>query len=300
MRRTAYLCLCLLPLAACGPVFKLDDGAQTCSAPFLEWSGGLTRHVLQGNGNGEFDWNPPDPGLARVVGAYDLKTGGIDYVVEYDPSHARVSDTIVGWGTLWPDGDMDLGYEVVTRWADGTETSVALRDQRFGCDVSQRAETVDAVEFVFGTFDADGLSYSREYAVGAKVVATTGAQSPNWTYTESVNFVDAGYELSYDETSDVGGTIVRDVIEKYDGVSLRGQWTRQLSGETTYDYRVTDQLDRVEKWIYTVDLAGNGFGTLELDAATCDLAITAFSCEKVGCGKDFNGACTIPLIEPRR
>ena len=297
MRTTTLLLLPLL--TACGPVFKLDDEARTCAVPFLDWTGGLTRHVLQGNGNGEFDWDPADPGVARVAGAYDLKTGGIDYQVEYDAGHARVRDVVTGSGTLWPDGDMDVGYEVATTWADGSQSSESVREKRFGCDVSERRESTAGVELVFGTYVAEGMTYSREFAVGDRVLVADGLLEPTYAYTESVDYADQDYEFSFDEVGDASGTVVRDLVDIYDEVSVRGSWTRQPSGETLYDYRVNDRLDRVDKWLFTLDLAGTGTGTVDLDGTVCNLEVVAFACEKKGCGRDFNGPCTIPLLEPR-
>jgi hypothetical protein len=256
--------------------------------------------VIQGNGSGEFDWDPPDPGIARAAGGYELKSGGIDYVVEYDAGHARVQDAVTGSGTLWPDGDLDVVLNITTTWADGAQTTEKVRERRFGCALSERHESGGAVWYLDGVYDPAGLTYTREFAVGEQVLVAAGLRESTFGYTESVTFEGGGYELTFDETGDSAGLVSQELVDKYDDVTVRGTWTRQLSGETSYDYTVNDKLGRVDDWAFTLDLGGTGVGTVDVDGNLCDLELIAFSCEKSGCGKDYNGSCTIPLVAPRR
>ena len=292
--------LILFPLlAGCGPVFKLD-ASPTCDVGLFDWSGGLTRHVIQGNGSGEFDWAPPEPGVSRAAGAYDLKSGIIDYLVEYDPGHARVQDVVTGSGTLWPDGDLDVVLNITTTWTDGAQTTEQVRERRFGCELSERHEAGGSVWFLDGVYETAGLTYTREFAFGDQVIVAAGLRESSFGYAESAIFEGGGYELTFDETGDSNGVVTRELVDKFDDVTVRGGWTRQLSGETSYDYKVNDKLGRVDDWAFTLDLGGSGVGTVDVDGNLCDLDLTAFACEKSGCGKDYNGACTIPLVEPRR
>ena len=129
----------LLPLSGClTPVFELESELM-CSENFLDWTGGLTYHVLQGNGDGTFDYEPMGS-ATRVAGGYDLVSGDFEWQVTYDDDSAKQTEVVEGYGRVWKDGDLDLVSTSTVTYLDGSAVVTSIRDERWGCDVERRLE----------------------------------------------------------------------------------------------------------------------------------------------------------------
>jgi hypothetical protein len=283
-----------------GPVFKLDEKNATCEQPFLDWTGGLTFHVLQGNGDGAFDYVPVDPRIAGIDGYYDLKTGEFWWWTTYAEDAHRSLDRVEGTGTIWPDGDMDLGYTTETEWADGTRDTTAVRDQRLGCDVSIRREDEQGLtRFEYGAYDASGYAYRRDWTIGADRLSSNGYLENGLVWTESLDFASEQLQMSFEETGEPDGHHRHDFVESFEGWTFAGAYERWLDGTTHYLYDATDPSGELVGWDVQLDAAGFGTGSWTLGDTVCDTAISQDGCALTGCGSS-NGACTLPWSAPHR
>lgn len=285
-------------VVACGGTFEIDTKEQTCAEDIFSWSGGLTRHVLEGGGTGAFDYDPATPGHQRIEGAYDFETGAFNYALTWEDGFVRTVERFQGQGMLWLDGDMDIEYTHTIERADGTSEVVTVREQRFGCELSVQRIGEESVSYVYGTYDANGQQVQREYPVGANLIVTTGRANKDGTYEERVqDFEGERYRLTYSETGTVAGDATRSFVDTFDDVTIEGEWSRGAGGTTAYTYAVSGG-GYDETWDFVLDLSGTGTGTVDIGGTVCDLEVEAFACERKRCG-ELRGSCDFPLLAPR-
>jgi hypothetical protein len=291
-----YLLVCLL-LIGCGSSFKLEATALTCGVDIFSWSGGLTRSVLQGEGDGSFHY-AGSHGVASIEGDYDLATGVFGYDVVWSPGHARVNERVDGQGTLWTDGDMDIEYTREVQWVDESVTTLTSREKRLGCSVSEQHTGEDGTTYLYGTYDSDGLEYRREYAEGSHTIEAEGRLGSAGGYGEEVAYESGLYVLEYQQSGSLSGNALRVFTDTVDGVTVDGQWTRDDVGVVSYDYGVTGE-GYLEEWLFELDFSGTGEGEVVIGDTSCDLEVTDFACERKRCG-DLRGSCTFPALAPRQ
>jgi len=291
-----HLLVCLL-LIGCGPSFKLDATGLTCGVDIFSWSGGLTRSVLLGEGDGAFSY-AESYGVASVTGDYDLSTGVFEYDVVWSAGHARVNERVAGQGTLWTDGDMDIEYTREVEWIDGSVTTQTSREKRLGCAVSEQHTDENGTTYLYGTYDAGGLEYRREYTEGSHTIEVSGRLGATASYGEEALYESDPYALEYQESGSLSGNALRVFTDTVDGVKIEGQWARDDAGAVSYDYGVTGG-GYQEEWVFDLDFSGTGEGEVVIGDTTCDLEVTDFACERKRCG-DLRGSCTFPTLAPRQ
>ena len=297
-RMRTLIMLPFVSVVACGGTFEIDTKQQTCSEDIFSWSGGLTRHVLQGDGTGVFDYDPATPGHLRVEGSNDFETGAFNYVLTWEEGFVRSVERFEGQGMLWLDGDMDIEYSHTIERTDGSSEVLTVREQRFGCEVSVQRISESGTSYMYGTYDANGLQVQREYPVGANLIVTTGRQNKDGSYEERVqDFEGDRYKLNYSETGTTSGDAARSFVDVFEDVSIEGEWTRGAAGTTSYTYAVSGG-GYDESWDFVLDLAGTGVGTVDIGGTVCDLEVEAFACERKRCG-ELRGSCDFPLLAPR-
>ena len=291
-----YLALCWF-LVGCSPAFQLDASGLTCGVDIFSWSGGLTRSVLQGEGDGSFSYAEPY-GVENLSGSYDLESGSFSYDVAWAAGYARLSEQVDGQGTLWTDGDMDIEYTREIQWADGTSSTVTSREKRLGCQVSEQHVVEERTTYLYGTYDAGGLDYRREYTEGSHRVEVTGRLSSAGSYGEETAYESDDYAVEFQESGSLSGNAVRVFADTAVGVLTEGSWTRDELGGVSYEYEVSGQ-GYDEQWLFDLDLSGHGEGEVVIGGTTCDLEVVAFECERKRCG-DLRGPCTFPILAPRQ
>ena len=100
-RMRTWLVLVFFPLVAgcyVGPVFNVKKGKRTCPDDFLQWTGGLTYHILQGRGDGTFDYVPEQSHIDLVDGFYDLEEGDFWWQTFYTSGNRLDQDLATGAG----------------------------------------------------------------------------------------------------------------------------------------------------------------------------------------------------------
>lgn len=284
-------------LVACAPRFELVD--PTCDADYLPWAGELTQDVLQGSGNGEFAYAPSDSDIvSQVAGRYSLVTGEFDRRRTYVDSAYRTVDSAVGAGTLWPDGDLDLEYDLAIELPSRTRT-VRVRDRRLGCEVDRRVDYGEGrVDIFRGTLADDALAYTHEWVDGARVLLADGVRQRTGEWTETLAYEDANLDYQLTETGNLrDGSWRRDLDYSDDEVEIVGFYRLRPNGRTNVEYTATVGVAATEVWDYDLDPSGDGSGTLtfaDTEVPTCTLQFVDGACEVSDC--DAAGPCVPPLV----
>jgi hypothetical protein len=294
-----------------GPVYKLKENKLTCNEPLHVWAGGLVTHVNQGKGDGEFDYAPLDPRIDRIVGLYDLDSGGFYWdEVFVDDSHVA-QQRIDGVGTIWNDGDLDVEYDVVATMSDERTHEYAVRERRLGCEMQRWVESdisgqPDPTEIWEGEFTDGGFEYVHRFALWGLVVEAEGRTENDFTYEETLEFEDGDVAFDWYEERDDEMRVTREFDERIGDVTLEGYWSRTLEGELTVRYDYDGGFGQIgEEWSYTLDPDGDGDGELVSGAVTCDLDFDEFACELADCtvpsldGADCELRVSVPPVDVR-
>lgn len=271
-------------LVGCSTTEFVGDAPKACSADFTGWGGGLTTNILQGDGSGTFDFDPPGDVESRTHGEYNLENGDFWWVTEYASDDYRTRLFWDGYGTAWTDGDLDIVAEVEILYANDEVNLTRVYERRLGCDVDRRVVTADEnedlIEVESGIFSDGQYDYERTYREDDLTLTVNG----NWfddqyRLEELDSYQNGTYRLSYTEQSDSSGLVRRDFVERWTGAGSRtdGFWELPTTGVRNYNYTVSGEFsDR--KFKYEVDLDGNGDGTVKIAGETCDVKVKKHKC----------------------
>ncbi len=287
--------------AGCRPTFKLDKPSKlTCSEPFHTWGGGLSNHVQQGSGGGDFDYVPAAPEVQRIYGAYDLKTGDFFWYEEYiTASHIQLEHA-VGYGTLWTDGDLSIEYLHEVMYEDDRVDQFDVRELRLGCAVDRRVEGEDGLVEVFeGAYINGGYEYSRSYTDGVDTFTSDGRVEPAGSWSETIDVSLGPVTKSFEEVGDGEGYFKREFVEAGLAQDIEGYWERFLDGTAHAEFLHEVSGGLLQAWEYTIDALGTGDGTLEFGQNRCDLEFVDGDCQRVGCTDNSDGSCSPPVEVPR-
>jgi hypothetical protein len=252
------------------------DAELSCDVDYLSWTGDLTYAILQGSGDGAFDYDPPGDVESKLTGQYDLATGDFSYDVEYDPEHYRVSSVVSGYGYAAENGDLDIEYSVVTEDLLGDTWTVVLRLERVGCDVTTQWFADDGTYYERqGAFAAEGFAYTQT----VDALYAEGLIRPDLTRSETKTGETAS-GVAYDgaSESDGNGYTITDWVQ----VNEPEDWTAIgydesfLDGSSHRHYEFDSEDDYT--WDQNVDYAGDGAGTYVGDGFTCDLRFVDWVC----------------------
>lgn len=306
MRPARWLpAVALLQACYIGPVFKLQEKSLTCSEPMLGWGGGLVTHVMMGKGDGSFDYDPPGGLLDRVVGAMNLRTGDFQWSEDYAPDSYRARNDVLGYGTIWEDGDLDIGYDMNAITDEGDEFSITIRERRLGCEmerwVEENIEDVsDPSQVWAGTFTDGGFEFEHRFGHYGLVMQAEGRTESDGSYEERLRYEEVGAVVYWDEEGDGEGWARREFDEQL-GFSLEGFWERQKNGDTEVEYEYQAVTGPPQFWAYEVNERGNGSGSLAIGAAECDIRLSEWSCVLEDCNQaSLEGEACVPPLEPPR
>lgn len=288
-------------LAGCVPGFELDESSLTCADDPYAWGGGLTTHLVNGKKKGMFDYDPEDPQIERVEGSYDLTSGDFAWTATFVSDSWRTTDEVVGFGTVWVDGDLDTESTWISETGDGPVVSYDLRDVRLGCDVNR---TIDGgaggIRVYEGVFGGGALDYVHTYGESGFVLEADGRWDADGSFFESVDHAEDGIVWTSTETGSTSGVVSREYTRSFPDLEISGSWTRDTDGtlevETIYD----PADDPSETWTYTLDASGNGDGKLKIGPAAkrCDLVFADGACTQESCVELTDGPCEPPVHIP--
>src|SRR5688572_16944457 len=263
-----------LLLAGCILGFQLDDEALTCADDPYDWGAGLTTHLVNGEKDGTFDYDPDDPQVERVDGSYDLVSGDFAWTATFVSDSWRTTDEVDGFGAAFVNGDLDVAFTLVSETGDGPAASYEVRDVHLGCALSRTIEDgAGAFRVYDGVFTGGGLDYVHTYVESDGLLEAVGRWESDGSFVETVDLAEGGIVWTSTETGDTDGVVSREYDRTFPELEVHGSWTRETDGtldvETVYNPADTP----VETWTYTVDAHGDGDGKLKVapDATRCDL-----------------------------
>jgi len=287
MRR--WLFLLPVVLVGCGigggPQFSIKN--RSCNEDYLTWTGGLTFDLLQGQGDGTFDFDPTGQMESELSGTYNLQTGDFNWDVSYDPTHWRTDTSVTGYGYAMTNGDLDLKYTTTTVDTLGASYSADVRMQRTGCDVQRRIDYGGgSVAEETGTFQNGEYDYENDSDYNGSPWVVQGALHNDQSYTESLDFSDSQFTYSYTDNGDADGYSKRIFTQTQGGSTFQGYIEDFLDGTSHVHYTV----DSDGIWDYQTDYSGNGTGTFTQSGTTCNLTFTNGNCA-YDCGNSQTGSC---------
>lgn len=264
-----------------GESFELRGA--TCGQDFTKWSGGLTHHILQGTGNGAFDYDPEGNIERRVVGGYDLHTGEFEWDVSYAPDHWRTATEVRGYGYANENGDLDVLYTRAVTDVLGNTSEVDVREERVGCDVTvltaipaDGGGTLD--QLTEGTFVKDAYEYTRTLPdADVDMWIQEGTLHSDLTWEESYDFVASGVDYQSDTEGDAAeGHSLETWSQARSDSTFAGTTETGLDGGTHWTYTVNGD---EASWDYELDYGGTGTGTYSQSGLSCDVTFTVGDCE---------------------
>jgi len=309
MKGWTVLVACVALLGGCGKVFKLKQKKLTCTEPFHTWGAGLVTHVNQGKGNGEFDYEPLDPRIDRVTGAFDLSTGDFFWDEEFVEDFYVTKNEVDGYGTIWNDGDLDIEYDVTAELRNEEEHNYRVREQRLGCEMEKWIDQdiegqPDPTEVWEGEFTDGGYEYVHKFGHYGLLMEAEGRTEDDFSYEETLSYDEDGVEIDWYEEGDGEGEVRREFEERIGGV-LEGFWERKPDGDLEVDYEYTPLGSQKQSWEYELDYEGDGSGTVTLGNVSCDLDWDAYDCTLEDCtqsgldGDDCDAPVTLPIVDLR-
>ena len=281
----------LVGLAACGgPSFRLDS-ELACRAAYLGYGGGLTYSLLQGEGDGTFDYDPAGKMEERRFGRYNLDTGDFSFRIEYASESYLRKASAAGYGYAATNGDLDLLTTVSPTDALGEDWSYEVRLHRKGCEETQIVGgSSGTVTITVGTYGRDGFSYTRQVVSGDGAVNEVfGLKKPDGSYEETSDYRDGGYTYTSATDGDLDGYSMTRWEEQDTSYASEGTTQRYVDGSVwAKSNYVGDDGSYVQE--YTVDYSGDGEGTYTSGSTRCDLIFINNDCTYT-CSSGESGSC---------
>ena len=275
----------------CGSsAFRLED-ALSCPVDYLDYGGGLTYSLLQGPGDGTFDYDPRGAVEARRFGKYFLDTGDFTFRIAYSDDSYMSEAVVSGFGYAATNGNLDVvaTYEVTDQQDDSW--SYQVRTERTGCkEVRIVLAGSGAVTTTEGTYGSDGFSYLRlvEPVEGGNY-EVEGREAPDGSYEESVEISEGAYEYASTSEGDGDGYSFTEWAEEDSDYEMTGEVERFIDGSVrrsiVYEGDEGDYEQETE-----VDYAGNGEGTYTSGSTECDLEFDGGDCT-YDCDNGESGDC---------
>ena len=286
VRRLIALAVAMTALAACstGPHYRF--GKPACQADFTSWHVGLTWDVMQGPGDGTFDFDPEGEVEARAFGEYDLASGNFVYTTTYDPEHYRDETRVEGSGLVSENGDLDLLQSAKTTDTNGDDWTIDARIERQGCNETVSVISNGHLYVTEGTYGPAGYEYTREIDEGDGGTVE-GAAYSDLTYEESYEQHEGTFDYEGSTEGDSGEGYARtDWTQSDSGWSAEGYTESFLDGSTHQSYTYSGDSDY--EWDVTVDYDGNGSGTYTSGSTSCPITYDSGTCTVTCDGTDYD------------
>lgn len=286
----------LVLLSACGmfasePKFELEP-QLACTEDML-FDADLTSHLVEGPGDGTFDYDPTGEFATRIDGSYDLSTGDFVYETEYDADAWMKKAEVEGYGFAKENGDLDVRYTSVRTDVHDEATTLEVRLEREACHQTVRYFDADSgVEVVEeGDYTAEGYVYTRNTPVdGEDDQVVEGVLHEDLTWEDALEWSTDDLDYAFEREGDADGYSIssweqHEADWDYEGTTenfLDGSRREHMEGDGA------DGSSFVQDW--EVDFDGNGDGTYEAGDVECDLEFDEWACT-YDCGRYGTGEC---------
>lgn len=247
------------------------DQEPSCDPDVYAWSDDILAHVLTGDGDGSFDYDPEDRPRTGLVGSYNTGSGNFGWEAEYQHDYWLRSGTVGGSGTVFHNGDLDIEYTETTVDVLDEERAVSTRVERAGCSV--RAWTWDPEGNV-----EDALELSGEYA-GDRFEFSGDDGDYDYrggfdsSYRRTFGFTSHDGDTTYDAETGKDGvkaeewTLLDDAcLDGEEDLVCTGAGTTDFDGSTVADWTLEQGGDEVARQHEEFQYDGNGTIVYEYDA----------------------------------
>jgi hypothetical protein len=290
----------LLALAACGGDARFAIRDQSCSADVVPLARDLTTHLVNGEGDGTFDYDPDSSVIAQVTGSYDLVTGDFSWTeTGTDESWVDSIEMRDAWGYANTNGDLDVVGTLVVMDVLGVEDVRQVRIERVGCQQTRRVRftsggTIERESVEEGTFSDDAYIYTIETDYDGTTYEVDGTRQVDGTWVEGHTYLAENYRYRDERVGDLNAgtsTSVYSEVFSVRGGETRREGTVERATDGSETRRFTQiSPDGTSEWEYTTDYGGNGSGTVSGPGYTCTLQFVDDRCT-FDCGNGQRGNC---------
>lgn len=280
----------LFVLLGCATWF--DKGTACEHQAVYTWSDDLLTHVLQGEGEGTFDYDPIDKPRERISGNYDFESGDFWWDEDFDGDYFLSSIEVEGYGTAFHNGDLDLLYTETTVDVLDEEVVTDYRVLREGCDVNiaswdHKDEEIEDAFVQEGEYTSDDL---LEWEASDQGVSYIGTLEDDLTRTLSIELDDGSYEAWTE--SDPDGTSTGGWIgECGDGLVCEVEQKVDFDGSVTETWKVLQDGDPYATGEAEYDYDGSGELELDYGSVLCTYTYKSSGKCTYSCDDGSEGDC---------
>jgi hypothetical protein len=279
----------LLALVACT---SWIDQRPACKYDVYEWSDDLLAHILTGEGDGAFDYDPEDVPRQKLTGSYKPASGNFAWEAAYAQDYWLHAAEVSGYGTAYHNGNLDVLYTETLTDALGEVSSTEHRVYRKGCSVVTdtwiTGDEQNAIERT-GEYDSDDSyhweadipGYHFQGGMRRNLSTTFNQDAENGTYSES-------YAWSPDGTAE--GVWSGDCVDT--GCNCDASYLVRFDGGEESDIHITCDGEPYAEYHGIYEYSGAGTAHYDYaDGSTCDLISDDDGSCRYTCSDGSQGNC---------
>jgi len=269
------------------------DGAPACNHDVYSWSDDLLAHILTGEGDGAFAYDPEDVPRKNIAGSYDVNTGDFSWDVTYASDYFLQSESVTGYGTAYHNGDLDLLFTDTVTDVLGNTGTTNYRTVRKGCSMTIAYWSNDNQSDLIvedGSY-ADADAYNWEGVYGDYALRGGMRQNLSHTFGYEANDGSAAVFTTYKPEGTSDSTMSGEWDTR--GRTYEGTTHGRFDGGTEGAYKVYDT-DGSLYLTVTSDYAYDGSGgetQVDADGNRCDLSVTSGGDCSYTCDDGSSGGC---------
>lgn len=269
------------------------DGQPACNLGVYSWSDDLLAHILTGEGDGVFSYDPEDVPRVALDGKYDVENGDFSWTTDYADTYFLRNESVEGYGTSYHNGDLDLLYTRQVEDMLGESSTSNVRTKRTGCSMTiarWSEEDMGDLRVESGTY-SDDETYQWEGTYGD--YALSGALRSNLSHTLAYSLPDGSVDSFTAYKPE--GTADEEVSGAWDnrGRTFEATVHTRFDGGREGSYTVLED-DGSLYLNLTTNYAYDGSGTetqVDADGGRCDLVVAANGDCSYSCDDGSSGSC---------
>lgn len=271
-----------------------DDDDWACEHEVWDWYAGPVQAVLEADEDGDFSYDPPGDVVTERDGSYDFESGDLAWTSSYAGDYYGVSGEVEGYGTVYPDGDLDLLYRSVFTDVLDEVSHSRVRVERSGCSATTKTWTIDADDDLAATPSDEPFTWNLEIVSDDEVERTASWSDSGEDWEAQGSFTsDLVNTLHYASAS---GSAIIDSVSYGDGTSSMTQEGHDSDYDSYYqidgfldgsrsvanDVYEAGSDDLIQSCSYDISYAGEAEGECTFyqgsSSITCDLFFDSEDC----------------------